>query len=102
VLLDERQHRVEHDDGHDRHRQHDRAVDGSQRCGKPEQQGQRMAELPGQIAQPMHRAGARQLVGPVLHQTACGITAAQPGDGAAQVTLQQGHRLARIGAVLLR
>ena len=78
VLLPEAEQRVDADDGEDRPAQLRQPGQEGQRGGRPEQQGQRVADLREEQPQGVRRARRGQLVGAVVTQPAVRLLAAQP------------------------
>ena len=95
-LLHEGEGRVEQDDQQHRDRHLRRADDDQQQRGDPQQQGQRVGELAGQLARPAPPAAAAQLVRPVLGQPPPGLDARQALSRAAQIPQQQVRGLLRV------
>ena len=84
TFLGEREQRVQRDNGEDRPSQGGRPRHERQQPGRPQQQGQRMTHLPGQLTPPRLRGAARQLVRANDLQAARGFPAGQPAGVAAQ------------------
>ena len=95
-LLGEREGRVDQDHHDDRHRDRDDPGGPGQARGRPQQQGERMDELPHELPRPAPPAPPRQHVRPELDQPPLRLARGQPRQRAPQVTQQQLDPLRRI------
>ncbi len=88
-LLREREDGVEHDHGDDRRRQDRRARQERQQRRDPQQRGERVGELPRELAQMARPRPARDLVGPVLREPAVDLAPCQAFAGRPQIAQQR-------------
>ena len=94
TLLHERERRVEHDDDEDRDTERWHPRDEGKRGRDPEEERERMRDLPCELLRPADARSTRELVRAVLDKAAGGLAAGEPAGTGLQVPEEELHGLA--------
>jgi hypothetical protein len=100
LLLDEREHRVEHDHGDDRDSDRRRDRDERERRRNPQEKGKRMRELSSELPRPLPADASAQLVRAVDDEPPLRLAAREPAFRSLEMTKQHRQRSARIASAI--